>query len=621
MFFLLILITLPFLAIAESSSSIQLDLIKVIPSGHMMPVEDVQASVEVLNRERLDRYGDSNVSQALKQAVGVASSNSGSSGSLSIRGFNTNHTLLLIDGFRRTNNYGGSNPSQIGYFDIERIEVIRGPLSSLYGSEALGGVVNVITRHPGVSPGVSLSINSGGSEQGRETLQTGINVRAGDEALGHSITLEQTYRNDLQHKHSLGDDAGELNNWSGSYRGRWQPSHTQSIGWALEFFDRDSKADSIKDKQNYIQYEEERRYFSSIDYNKLATYGELEVRGSVGQSIGETNRSYPVVETTDFMQYQADAIYHIYPVTSHKVSAGSGIKRDVLDVSINQQIASRNNVFFVAQDQWDIDAALSFVAGLRYDHYDDFGSSVNPRISLAWEALKWSARVGYGEGFRAPSLLEQFSSFNRGRILIQGNANLKAENSSSWEAMLRRNLGEGYVELTLHHNDIIDLIDSVTTDKKVGALSVVEYQNIGKARIRGAELAIEIPVTDYWLIRSSVEALDAIDTNTNERLTGRSRTVTRLNVEYSPNQWSIYSRMHHMNNFWGVDASAPRGAKPHNTNLLIIDVGLNYRVSRNLQLSLGVDNLFDNQDPDNTARSQTNDPDARYFHVSTRLEF
>ncbi len=621
MFLSILLLFVSFLAVAQPSSSIQLDSIRVVPSGHILSVEDVQASVEVLDRERLDRYGDSNVSQALKQVVGVATSNSGSSGSVSIRGFNTNHTLVLVDGFRRTNNYGSSNPSQIGYFDIERIEIIRGPLSSLYGSEALGGVVNVITRNPGANPGVSLALTGGASEQGRETIQTGINVRAGKETLGHSLTLEQTYRDDLQHKNSIEDDAGELNNWSGSYRGRWQPNHTESIGWALEVFDRDSQADSINNNQNYIQYEEERRYFGSADYKKLGTYGELEVRASAGQSVGETNRSYPTVETTDFMQYQADAIYHVHTMAEHKLSVGSGIKRDVLDVSINHKLTSRNNMFVVAQDQWLLDDAWNFVAGLRYDHYDDFGNSVNPRLSLAWEIEKWSARFGYGEGFRAPSLLEQFSSFNRGRILIQGNSALKAESSSSWEAMLRRNLGQAHIEITLHHNDVKDLIDSVSTDKKVGTLSVVEYQNINKARIRGAELALEVPIADSWLVRSSFEMLDAIDANTKERLTGRARTLARLNVEYSPNKWSFYSRAHHMNNFWGVDASAPRGAKPHNSNLLIVDIGLNYHFSSNLQLSLGVDNLFDNQDPDNTSRSQTNDPDARYLHVATRLEF
>ncbi|MFY9178910.1 MAG: TonB-dependent receptor, partial [Venatoribacter sp.] len=306
------------------------------------------------------------------------------------------------------------------------------------------------------------------------------------------MTLEQTYRDSLQHKNSNGDDAGELTNWSGSYRGRWQPNHTDSIGWAFEVFDRDSQADSFSRGQSYISYEEERRYFGSLDYKNLGTYGELELRASVGQSVGETNRSHPTVETTDFLQYQADAIYHLHTMAEHKLSVGGGIKRDELDVSINSKKTSRNNMFVVAQDQWQFNKAWNFVAGLRYDHYDDFGNSVNPRLSLAWEEENWSARLGYGQGFRAPSLLEQFSSFNRGRFIIQGNTALKAERSSTWEAMLRRNLGKAYIELTLHHNDVKDLIDSESTGNNIGAFSVIEYRNIDKARIRGAELALEI---------------------------------------------------------------------------------------------------------------------------------
>ncbi len=608
-------------AIANETTVRSLDRVVVTATGTEAPVRDVQASVEVLGRDQLDSFGSASVGQVLKQSVGVSTSVSGATGDISIRGFNRNHTLILIDGFRRTNNYGSNNISQIGFFDIDRVEIVRGPLSSLYGSDALGGVVNVITRQPGSSPGTDVYFRTGLAERGRESLLTGINHRTGDSRLGHSFTLEQNYRDRLSHRDSTTDDFGRLNNWSGSYRGRWTPDGTRSMGWALEAFDRDSRSRAI----GHSRFEKEKRYFASLDFRQDIGAGELTVRASAGSSKGSTNRSHPNVETTDFRQYQTDMVYQVYPHDLHQLSIGAGGSRDKLDVSINSREASRRNWFLLLQDQWQINDNWLLVAGVRHDRYDDFGGTTNPRISLGWTSGDWSARLGYGSAFRAPSLLEQYSSFARGRLLIRGNPDLKPEQSKTWEGMLRREFGDGHVELTLHRNRIDQLIDSFTTAQMVGPLRVVEYRNIGKAKIVGAELSAVWPLRNDWVVTASVEWLRAMNADTNERLTGRPKQTWRLESRHQFHDWTVTARARHLRNYLAVGVTAPRGAPPYNSRLTVADLAIQYRHRSGFEFFGGVDNVFNQRDPGNfsitATGTQRNDPDARFIYVGGSKSF
>jgi outer membrane receptor for ferrienterochelin and colicins len=601
----------------------QLDSVIVTATGQASAVRDVQASVEVVEREELERHGDGTVTQALKHSAGVQTASNGATGSIAVRGFNTNHTLVLVDGFRRTNNYGGSNPAQLSFFDIERIEIVRGPLSSLYGSEALGGVVNVITRHPGAAPGSTVYVQAGGSEHGRESLRSGLNVRTGNDELGHSFTIEQDYRDAMRYRGSVEDDRGRLNNRAGSYRGRWSPDATRSVGWALEVFDRDGRTRVDDPAGNYERIEDERRYFGSLDYRQMLGEGELVLRASAGQSKGEAIRSYPTVERTEFRQYQGDGVYHFSLHDSHLVSIGAGALRDEIDVSIHRRKASRSNYFVLAQDQWQINSQWQLVAGARFDRFNDFGNTVNPRISLGWSRDAWSARVGYGTAFRAPSLGERYALFTRGTgaraSTIRGNPDLKPEESSTWEAMLRREFARGHVELTVHRNRIKQLIETVRVST---VPSVLEYRNVQQAMIDGAELMASWRFGQHWSLSGGVDVTDARNANTGERLTGRAERVWRLELIHARGPWETSLRALRLENILEAGTSAPRGSPPYNSNLTRFDLGVSYAWSSNVKLTAGIENLFDKREPDNVSgRVLGGDLDARYAYLGVRIDF
>ncbi|WAC46204.1 TonB-dependent receptor [Pseudomonas sp. SL4(2022)] len=634
-------------ASALHAQSLQLQDMVVTATGTPQPIKDVQASVQVIDRHELNQHSAHSVTEVLKSATGVQANNAGATGALSIRGFNSNQSLILINGQRRTNNYSSNNPNQISTFDIERIEIVRGPMSSLYGSDALGGVINIITRQPGEDPGVSAQVTTGAAREGRETLQSGINARFGDGTLGHSLTLEQEHRNALRHEDSTEDDSGRLINLSAAYRGRWTPDDVQSLGWAVEIFDRDNDRAAqalirrpgggppVFDTLDYSNFEDERRTFYGLDYQRLIGPGELKLRSSAGRSSGATNRSFPETlrETTRYKQYQSDALYSLPVLDTHKVTLGGGYNRDELDVTINAQSAARDNAFALLQDEWQINDQWTLVAGARYDHFDDFDSALTPKVSLGWRDGDWRARLGYGEGFRAPSLLEQYASFTRGggTSVINGNPNLQPEQSQSWELAVGRTLGALDLEAVLHQSDIDDLIMSrVVRSQPIGGgrfRNFSEYMNVDKARIRGLELNADWQASENLRLRAGYEWLDAMDANTDQRLEGRARRTYRLESTYTLDYWSLTARARHVGDYLSRESGCRVSCEAYDTRQTLVDLNISHALTEQLELFAGVDNLFDQRDPDNYVNNNAgtgggrNDPDTRYFYVGSRIDF
>lgn len=626
----------------------ELQTIVVTATGTPQPIQDVQASVQVIGQDELQRHSAHSLPEILRSATGVQASSSGSTGSISIRGFNTNQSLILLNGQRRTNNYSGNNPNQISTFDIERIEIIRGPMSSLYGSDALGGVVNIITRQPGKYPGICAQVTAGAAREGRETLQGGLHADFGDSTLGHSLTIEQEYRKPLRYDSSTQDDSGRLINRSAALRGRWTPNTAQSLGWNIEHYDRKSDRNAyalIRQGQSarptyrqvpYNSYENERRNFYGLDYRDTIGTGQLKMRASYGRSYGNTNRSYPEIPQEDSLhkQYQTDLLYSLPLADTHQITLGGGYNRDELDVTINAGSATRTNRFALLQDEWQINDQWILVAGLRYDRFNHFESALTPRASLGWSNDAWHARISYGEGFRAPSLLEQYANFVRGNgsTLIQGNPNLQPEKSRSWELAAGWNYHSLKFQAALHQSNLDDLIVSTMTGTRpLGGnrnQNLYTYQNVEKARIRGLELTTDWKASQNLSFRAGYDWLDAKDTQTNLRLEGRARHTLRLETRYALSSTALTLRLWRIGDYYSRPSSCRINCQAYNSSKTQTDINIRHHLNKQFELFAGIDNLFNERDPDNYINTGSNntggaytDPDTRYFYLGTRLTF
>lgn len=594
------------------------------------PVEDVQASVQVVTRDEIDRFAGNNPTEVLKFTTGVEAHSSGSSSRVRIRGFDSKQVLILVDGQRRTNKYGSANINHTALEDIERIEIVRGPMSSLYGSDALGGVINIITRAPGTDPGTRVRV-SGGTDQSRQrdTMNMAATHEFGHPELGHAITTEYRMRQPFRHdQQAVETDYNRLRHLFVNYRGQAELGEyagEHRLRWTLEFMDQDDSGTRVSRPPQLTEYEgaeEERRWFVSGQYQGLLGPGEFSSRLGFSDSDAESRRDIASVESTKYRQWQLDNIYNLPVGDDHLLSVGAGWRHDDIDVSTYVSAARQDMVYILLQDQWEIRQQWQLVAGVRHDDYSNFGSTTNPRATLAWRPGPWRLRVGYGTAFRAPDATEQHISIARGTFLIKGNPDLEPEKSRTMEAAVRYGLERGHLEVVLHRSKVRNLINSVRTGIVEGGRTVVLYENVDRALLQGAEVGGHYRFNQHWSLNIGLDLLRARDDNTGDRLTGRAARTWRLGVQYEADHWVVNLRGRRVERYYN---SAPGNPAPPPTfsNYHTFDLRLDRRINQGLTLFAGIDNILDQTEPDNFVITSTNqsDPDRRYYYAGLKARF
>ncbi len=624
---------------AQAQSETQLQTVVITASNRAQPIADVQAAVQVISQPELQRYAGTSLTEALMLAAGVDARPNGANSTLAIRGIITNAgspVLVLVDGLKRTAKYAGTNLNLIALEDVERIEVVRGPMSALYGADATGGVVNIITKPVGTAREGSGSVRATlGQTRGgqRETATAGATLNFGLAGAKHRVSVEQRDRGLFRYDpNAVTADLSEIDQTFASYSGELAFTPDHHLGWTAEYMkQRDTSPGLLAaapptrpTATPFEGVEEERRTFHALRWRGALGPGQLSADVSTGRSVGSTTRSFPTIETTDYRQQQAQLRYAL-DVGSHAVLVGAGRTVDDLAISITSQRTERSNDHVLVQDEWRIGAGFKLLAGLRHDRFNDFGSVNTPRVALSWTQGPWTVRLGHGEAFRAPSVLEQYSRFFRGRFLIVGDPNLKPEENVTDEIALAWNGRQGSAELTVFDSRVDNLIQAVTRPREpsdpASVTSRSQYANVAKARIKGAELQGRWRLTESFTAQWGVDFLDATDATTGARLTQRARWLGRLGARYDFGPVAAEVRTRQYRGYWNADP-AIRGSAPFATSYGTVDLRLDWKAAPGLTLAAGIDNLGDRRQPANWSNTgATMDPPARFFYLSGRYLF
>ena len=616
----------------------QLPTVVISATSREQPIQDVQASVQVITARDLDAYAGTSVTEALKLAVGVDARPNGSNAFVAIRGFISNAgspVLLLVDGLRRTGKYGSLSLNLLGIEEVERIEVVRGPMSALYGADATGGVINVITKlpKPGQALGGSVRALAGMVEGGqRDTRSLAATLQAGTAQTGHRLSLEQRKRDLFRYPGTASTtyDLSDLDEQYVQYEGvaRLAPGH--QLRWTLEHVDQDDTGPAFRSTAPvgaFTAYEREKRSLAALRYSGTIGPGLLDVDASKGNSKASTTRSYPTIETTDYDQSQVDARYTL-ELPMHTIVAGAGWRRDDLRVSIVPQVALTTNSHLLLQDEWRLAPHWKLLAGVRSDQFSTFGRATTPRVSLAWAPGPWSLRLGYGEAYRAPSALEQYARFTRGRFLILGVPTIQPESNKSWELAAAYRGSRMDAEWVLFSSRVTNLIQTVNSAAVVGDPAGVTtrstYTNVGRAKLAGSEASLTWRVNGFWSLTAGWDYLDATDASSGARLTQRARNTYRLASRYERGPWRADLQGRYLKGYFASVAVTPPAATPAPTdsNYGVADLKVSYRVNPAWTVALGIDNLTDRRQPANySSTGSVQDPPGRFYHVSTRYRF
>ncbi len=469
------------------------------------------AAATVIDAAEIARSKATTLLDLLRTVPGLDVVQSGGPGgvtSLFLRGTSSTQTLVLVDGVPLNSPYfGGTDLSAFSTANVERVEVVRGPFSALYGSEAIGGVVQIFTRRSadaGASGHASFAFGNAGGREGS------LEGRFAEGALSATFAFRRTL--------SSGDQLNEFfsgTTLSGALTARLGEGATAGVVVRRETGRTGVPTDGSQATPQRS---------TSGDTTALEVSLSLSLSKNLFlEATLRYTRDRPAYADPDssFTWSTTDA----RRVGARVAAAGTwGPQRLAVGVDLERtQVWNESNfgsalegetarTFAVfAEDRIALDGErLLATAGVRWDDNSAFGSAVSPRVTAAWRVLpSLKLRAAAGSAFRAPSLGELYYPFS-------GNPDLKPEKSTSWEIGVEQTIAEGVVaEATGFWNDIRDLIQYDP--------QTFTNENIGHARTRGIEVAVRTAVGGRAFLRASYTYLDAEDLDAREPLLRRPR--------------------------------------------------------------------------------------------------
>ena len=575
----------------------------------------------MISREELERGHFQNVTDALRDVPGVVVTGGGrgdNGNDISIRGMPSQYTLILVDG--RPQNSRESRPNGSAGFEqdwllplqaIERIEVVRGPMSTLYGSDAIGGVINVITRKvadtwhgniqldtvlqedsasgdsrqanfylsgPLVADRLGLQLYGRTSERDEDDIENGY-----EEKSLQSLTARLSLA--ASDNHDFTAEAGITEQDRRSLVGRSAPAEGCRGGCT----------DSIGEYTNsHVALTHSGRF----DWGTSETFVQRERSENQSRDIEITNTT---AKTSA-----------VIPLGMHMLTVGASWEEESLEDGTTNQISDRTAVensqwALFMEDEWMLTNAWALTGGLRLDDDDNYGSHLSPRLYSVWNMTpEWTLKGGVSTGYRSPNLREitpDWGQVSRGGN-VYGNPDLEPETSLNKEiALLYGNDAGLNGSLTLFHNDFEDKITRIACPTDICNAGPNQFGsdptyrvNIDDAVTQGVEASLGTPLTDTLALTASYTFTDSEQKSgeyAGEPLTQLPRHQVSATLDWDVNarlsQWTKVS-------YRGEESQPTTG--PSQSAIVapsytFVDAGIGYQLNDSATVNAGIYNLFD----------------------------
>lgn len=648
-------------------------------------VKKVPASTQVITQEDIKRGGATSVRNALSMYANIFQKSKvrGGGHDIIIRGMETKHSLVMVNG-RRISNEADANGlgnamslDRININDVEKIEIVRGPSSALYGSEAMGGVLNIITK-----------------PSKEQTLLTGL-----------EHTSEDT-------SHWWHADTGRIGNFSMTLDARFNKINRSMLDTATES-DPYGTAQTYNASLNY--YVNDHSYVNAyMDYysqhlktdtgtpvmkpitlttssGKMSLSGQAMLEGTGSKAYKQKNYGISWNGKTDKNDWQIQAYMSKFnwSTTSNTKVLGSippaGMEgmfnfllqkknaydfnhdehnmwaiegRDSLRVNDHHRVtfgaeyvkdkvagtglgANGDSVYSITENgktksssektlssyaaylQDEIEYGKWFIVpAIRYDHHSAYGSHTSPKIGVTYNATDhFRIKANYGDGFKAPSVSQLYYDLDmemgRGNwVHLTGNPNLKPEKSKSWDLGVEAEFGKGYGSLTYFDNDVDNLIASIPKGKDSNGHNLHRYENVNKARIKGLENTLGYRFNDTLEFKVTSTLLDAKDTSSGKDLTQRARLSQIYQLIYDDHKDTGWSAVlwNQLDYKFVTGKAWEKSGESVKKSYSLTNFSLTRKVNKDTRVYGSVQNIFDKKDEDC-------DLDGRFWSIGWEHKF
>ena len=579
-------------------------------------VKMVPNTVEVITADDIEKLGATDVYSALRLAdnVQIMNTSTGFGHRISMRGMSSDSTLILINGQRTAIEDTETTQNllaldRINVHNIERIEIIRGAASAQYGSDALAGVINIITKKSTGKPSVTVGATTGTTNmsnyyhidlgrQGKFSSTFDMNFSKDRQWTEHEVSglpvknlqgPKQSYN--FSGTYELGENKNlnlDLGYYKDKLSGDWSHKEYNLGAWGgivrlqdakLETERRDASL-SLTGKTKKDDYMV-RTFYSKLDKFRFLPYTAL------AKEYGETNKY---------------SIWGIEAKNSHKVNGDHTLtygteydRYDVDGVNFGKDGDNGKNLNTYAayiQDEWLLGDKWEIIPAVRYDHHSEFGSKTTPHIGVTYLANDHNRfKANWGEGYKAPSVSELYMDYTHMGVLTLGNPNLRPEESKNWDLSYEGEWGKTFGKITYFHNDIDNMISTRTVGGRHG---YNEYYNIdGTTKTHGVELTLgrklsrdlDVKVTSNWTsasnkVASAESSAHGVD--------GIADNITPLQLAYDdPRAYGYNATLWEQ---WVHDYYESDSSQTYSYNTL--NFVINKKYGDAVRLFAGVDNIF-----------------------------
>lgn len=504
-------------------------------------VDETIAPVTILTRDDIERLQASSVTDVLATTPGLDISQNGGFGSTTnvyMRGTNSNQVLVLIDGVPSGSATLGTTSFQyLPISQVERIEVVRGPHSSLYGSSAIGGVIQIFTRKE--YQGRSLTADVGyGSE---DTSQMNLSYSNGDSKTGYHLGLgyqDSDGYNFLGNTPPDDDDDG-FDNTSMSLGGYHQLTEQLKLSGTFLHSEGTSEFDGYDYKDTHTDYKQQvASLMAEYKVNDIWT-----THFQLGQSKDDLKNKLTASQKSRFKTTKDTFIWknELLVRETDLLTMGLDYLDEGVDSTTNYQEENRWNRAVFAQYQYYGDV-FDIKASFRYDDNEAFGSHNTGNLTIGFDLDQYvRVTTSYGTAFKAPTFnslywpVESFPSFF---YTYQGNPDLKPEESESFEFGLSGQFNSVSWTANYYQTSVSNLITNQGQLNPTTFFWEEQPENIGKAHINGIELTLKTEIMN-WLVQGNISHNSAKDADTGNVLPNRSEDLFRLDMDRSFGQLSI----------------------------------------------------------------------------------
>lgn len=649
-------------------------------------VKKVPASTQVITQEDIKRGGATSVRNALSMYANIFQKSKvrGGGHDIIIRGMETKHSLVMVNGRRISNEADASglgnamSLDRININDVEKIEIVRGPSSALYGSEAMGGVLNIITKpskeqtlltglehtsedtshwwhaDTGRIGNFSMTLDARFNKINRSMLDTATESDPYGTAQTYNASLnyyvnDHSYVNaymDYYSQHlktdtgtptmkpiTLTTSSGMSLSGQAMLEGTGSKAYKQKnygISWNGKTDKNDWQIQAYMSKFNWSTTSNT-KVLGSIppagpDWMKDMFNGKLQKKNAYDFNHDEHNmwaiEGRDSLRVNDHHRVTFGAEYVKDKVSGTGLGANGDSVYSITENGTTKSSSEKTLSSYAAYLQDEIEYGKWFIVpAIRYDHHSAYGSHTSPKIGVTYNATDhFRIKANYGDGFKAPSVSQLYYDLDmemgRGNwVHLTGNPNLKPEKSKSWDLGVEAEFGKGYGSLTYFDNDVDNLITSIPKGKDSNGHNLHRYENVNKARIKGLENTLGYRFNDTLEFKVTSTLLDAKDTSAGKDLTQRARLSQIYQLIYDDHKDTGWSAvLWNQLDYKFVTGKAWESGESVKKSYSLTNFSLTRKVNKDTRVYGSVQNIFDKKDADC-------DLDGRFWSIGWEHKF